>query len=111
MPQKRKVGRPRKYKRKYVKRRAPVRRRAPAMSGGQLGALMPLVKFIAPLVLGEAAKFGISTGLRKLRGKGLTPAGGRGLRLAGQGHKRPYRRRKPRMQVMPYRGMKMPYMI
>lgn len=76
---KRRVGRPRK-------------RRAPRQAGGQLGAIMPVLKFLGPLILGEVAKLGISSGLKRIRGKGVH---GRGLKLSGAGHVRrlPQRRR------------------
>lgn len=100
---KRRVGRPR--KRRAVRRRAP-------QSGGQLGALLPLAKFVAPLVAGELAKFGIQKGLRKLAGKGH----GSGLRLAGAGRGRkrmPQKRRvtgvrKRRVRILP---MPMPHLM
>lgn len=103
MTVKRKVGRPR-------KRKVPVRRRR--QEGGQIGAIMPLLKFLGPLVLGEVAKFGISKALhgkkKKKRGRGLHVAGG-GLRLAGQGHTRVQRRgrkpgpkRRPRNMILPF---------
>ena len=63
--------------------------------------LKPLAKFLGPLILGEAAKFGISKGIKavagkkKKRGRGFAPAGA-GLKLAGQGRKRkPRKRRHP----------------
>ncbi len=116
---KRKPGRPR----KPGPRRRPVRRRRPGVvnvhnrgrrvpinqPGGQLGALLPIAKLIAPLVLGELAKPLIRKGIKKVTGRGLHPAGarpGRGLKLAGQGGGR-RRRRKPgpkpgRAHILPH---------
>lgn len=123
MPHPRKVGRP--IRLKPLRSRRPVQRvnkrrgRRPApQAGGQLGALLPLVKFLGPLLLGEAAKFGIQTGIRKVRkrkkkrkGGGLHLAG-TGLKLAGQGGGRRGPRRKmkrrPKMQVIIPGGIKVP---
>jgi hypothetical protein len=81
--------------------------------------LLPLAKVIAPLILAEAAKFGVQTGLKKIRkklggGRGLHPAGA-GLKLAGQGHRRRRvpinrarpgpKRRKARFQVIKIPGI------
>ena len=66
------------------------KRRKKKQVGGQLGALLPLLKFVGPVVAAEAIKFGVQTALRKTKkgkkrkkGKGLKVAGS-GLRLAGQ---------------------------
>ena len=66
--------------------------------------ILPLAKFIGPLILGEAAKFGIKAGIKKIRGRGLTPAGA-GLKLAGQGKHRRIRRRKKMTQAQMNRKM------
>lgn len=109
MPVKRKVGRPRKpvMSKRLRAAAAIVRRRRQA--GGQLGALMPIVKFLGPLLLGEVAKLGIGAVSKKIRGKGLSPAGA-GLKLAGAGHKRrrkpgPKKRRKRRSGRPPIRTL------
>ena len=68
-----------------------VRRRRSAQPGGQLSALLPLIKpllrpalkFIGPIIAGELLKSGIQRAVRPKKGKGLHVAG-RGLKLAGQ---------------------------
>ena len=85
------------------------RRRTRAQGGGQLSALLgPALKFIAPLIAGEALKFGIGKALGRKKGKGLHLAGqrGRGVgrpkkvgrpkRQGGGRRKQVGRRRKPK---------------
>jgi len=118
MPQKRRVGRPRKRlatARRRVKRVKA--RRFTNQPGGQFGALLPIAKILGPILLGEAAKIGIgeltkSIKRKRRKGRGLGVAGS-GLRLAGAGHRRrkpgPKKRRRPPSRIPP--GFKFPILL